>query len=377
MPRGHQKTTPPEGFQSFIWGNNAKSLFLLALYPLIIAAVVFSIIAMTGYLGGQRLTYEAGNISSNAAAAMQYALIITYRYWPVILSAVVIWFIIAYFFQGKMIRAMARSHPVTRKEEPTLYNLVENMCIAQGVKPPRIEIIETHARNAFASGIDEGSYCITVTRGLMQSLSKDELEAVLAHELAHILNRDVRLMMVCVIFTGMLGVLTQIVWAKMRYALWIPTHGRSRYGGMLLLLGLVAILSIGYLATLLTRFAISRRREFMADAGAVKITKNPDAMMRALLRISGASTIPKAPGDIRTLCFENALPVMGLFATHPPIVQRIAAISAYSGLPAPVITAHHRADTGDVFNRPAPDALRSNWTTRQRFNKRRPANPWQ
>ncbi len=377
MPQKPQKAHPQKGFQTFIWNNNAKSILLLALYPLIIAGVVFSVIAMTGYLGGQRLTYEAGNISHNASAAMQYALIVTYRYWPVILSAVIIWFIIAYFLQGKIIRAMARSHPATRKEEPTLYNLVENMCISSGVKPPRIEIIETHARNAFASGIDEGSYCITVTRGLMQSLSKDELEAVLAHELAHILNRDVRLMMICVIFTGMLGVLTQIVWAKLRYALWIPAQGRHRMSGVILLLMLVAILGVGYLAGMLTRFAISRRREFMADAGAVKITKNPDAMMRALLRISGSAAIPKAPADIRTLCFENALPVMGLFATHPPIAQRIAAISAYSGLPAPEIAVRRRAEDADVFGRPAPDVTRSNWATRQRFRHRRPANPWQ
>ncbi len=266
---------------------------------------------------------------------------------------------------------------MTRKEEPALYNLVENMCIATGTPLPRIEIIETHARNAFASGIDRRSYCITVTRGLMQALTKDELEGVLAHELTHILNRDVRLMMVCVIFTGMLGISAQLVWSNIRYGLYMPSSSNRRDGGGLifLMLALLIILWVGYLATLLARFAISRKREFMADAGAVKITKNPDAMMRALIRISGAAEIPKAPADIKAMCFESATPFMGLFATHPPIGERIAAIAAYSNMPVPDLKPKISAPAPDAFARPGEPGTRDNWTTRQRFRSRRP-NPW-
>ncbi len=368
-----------KGLQTSIWNNNVKSVLLLAAYPLILSAVVFVAIAVIGYMGGQITYYGVGDVSASISAASHYALMMTYKYWPIILTIVAVWFVIAYLFQGRMIRAMAHSHPVTRKDEPALYNLVENMCIAQGVKLPRLEIVETHARNAFASGVDEGSYCITVTRGLLQSLTSDELEGVLAHELTHILNRDVRLMMVCVIFTGMLGVFTQILWSNFRYALWIPSSGNNgrRGGGILLLLALMAVLWVGYMATMLTRFAISRRREFMADAGAVQITKNPEAMMRALMRIAGTGEIPKAPADIRTLCFENAQPFMGLFATHPPIAQRIAAIASYSKLPMPDLRPRLRAPDADVFARPAANSQRENWTTRQRFAGRRPANPWQ
>lgn len=371
-------SVPTVGLQSEIWNNNLKSMALLALYPLILAFVVFAAVAAFGFFSGHAIGYTARGVGTSFESAIQFSLFITLQYWPIILTVVIVWFLVAYLFQGAMIRAMSHSHPITRKEEPELYNLVENMCIASGVKMPRLEIIETHARNAFASGINEGTYCITVTRGLMQSLSKDELEGVLAHELTHILNRDVRLLMVCIIFTGMLGVAAQLLWSNLRYALWVPrrNNGSNRGGGLILLLALLAILWIGYLATLLTRFAISRKREFMADAGAVKITKDPEAMMRALARISGMADIPKTPGDIKAMCFENSRPFMGMFATHPPIPSRIAAIAAYSGLPAPDIRPKMRADASEIFARPEQPGLRDNWTTRQRFKARRNANPW-
>lgn len=366
--------TAARGLQGEIWNNNLKSIVLLALYPAILGGVVFTAIAAYAYLTQSAVTFQNGSMQTTWGSAFNYAAFTAWQYWPMLLSVVSIWFLISYFFQNRMIRSMAHSHPVTRKEEPELYNLLENMSIASGMPMPRLEIIETHARNAFASGINQSTFCVTVTRGLMQSLSKDELEAVLAHELAHIINRDVRLMMVCVIFTGMLGVAAQLLWSNARYSLWIPKgNSRSNGNGFIILLAIAAILWIGYLATILTRFAISRRREFMADAGAVQITKNPDAMMRALRRISGAADIPKAPGDIKSMCFENARPFLGLFATHPPIENRIQAISDYSGLPIPPIAPKMRAD--DVFAQPAPD--RANWTTRQRFADRRKSNPWE
>lgn len=364
---------PVKGLQSEIWNNNAKSLFLLALYPVILAIVVIAAVTAFGYFSGAAVSFERGAVAPTWASALDYALFVSAQYWPVLLSVVIVWFIVAYLFQGAMIRAMAKSHPVSRKEEPELYNLLENLCIGQGMKMPRLEIIETHARNAFASGISDSTYCVTVTRGLMQSLARDELEAVLAHELAHIQNRDVRLLITCVIFTGMLGVAAQLVWSNLRYMIWVPRSGDRRGGsGIVLLLAIGAVLWLGYLATLLTRFAISRKREYMADAGAVRMTKNPDAMMRALLRIAGAADIPKAPGDIKAMCFENAAPFLGLFATHPPIAARVRAISDYSGLPFPDVRPRQRAD--DVFSEPA--AFRDNWTIRQRFKARRTANPW-
>lgn len=355
------------GLQTHIWNNNLKSLWLLAAYPVILMAVVWAASAVVGgaMYGGQQVeTFDTAN---------QFAWAVIYDYWPAILATVVIWFMIAYFFQGKMIRALSHSHPVTREQEPDLYNLLENLSITAGVPMPRLEIIETHARNAFASGIDKNSYTVTVTRGLLQSLQKDELEGVLAHELVHILNRDVRLMMVCVIFTGMLGFAAQMLWSYARYALWVPrsSNNKNAGGAVMVLFAVVAILWVGYFATIMTRFAISRRREYMADAGAVSLTKNPSAMMRALMRISGMADIPKAPGDITMMCFENTKPFMGLFATHPPIGRRIEALAQTTSTPIPDIQPKMRADSESLFQNPAP---RTNWVTRKRFKSRR--NPW-
>lgn len=365
---------PTAGLQTSIWNNNLKSIVLLAVYPLILAAVAYAAVAVFGFFTGHAMGYDGSGMTTTWPAAFNYAGFVLVQFWPILLTIVIIWFIIAYLFQGAMIRALSHSHSVTRLQEPALYNLVENLCISRGMKMPRLEIIETHARNAFASGINESTYSVTVTRGLMQSLSQDELEAVLAHELTHILNRDVRLMMVCVIFTGMLGISAQLIWSNLRYGLYLPrSDNRRSGGGMLLLFALLGVLWIGYLATLLTRFAISRRREYMADAGAVQMTKNPDAMMRALIRISGAADIPAAPADIRAMCFENRQAFLGMFATHPPIEDRIRAISSYSGLPVPAMKPKISAGDADAFGRPA--APRDNWTTRQRFKGRR-ENPW-
>jgi heat shock protein HtpX len=352
------------GLQTHIWNNNLKSMLLLAGYPFILMAVIWAASAVVGgaMYGGQVDTFENAN---------QFAWAMIYDYWPMIVTIVIIWFTIAYFFQGKMIRALSHAHPVTREQEPALYNLLENLSIAAGVPMPRLEIIETHARNAFASGIDKNSYTVTVTRGLMQSLQQDELEGVLAHELVHILNRDVRLMMVCVIFTGMLGFMAQMLWSYARYALWVPRSSNNKQGGaVMVLFAVVAILWVGYFATMLTRLAISRSREYMADAGAVALTKNPSAMMRALMRISGMADIPKAPGDIAMMCFENTRPFMGLFATHPPIKSRIDALAQTTHTPIPDIQSYGRADA--AFQ--SPQAGRDNWTTRERFKSRR--NPW-
>jgi len=258
-----------------------------------------------------------------------------------------------------MVRALSHAHAVTRKEEPELYNLLENLCITQGMAMPKLNIIETHARNAFASGINESSYTVTVTRGLLNSLSKDEVEGVLAHELIHIINRDVRLLMVTVIFTGMVGFAAQMSWSFIRNSFRVRTRSNGKSGGGILILFAIAlVLWIGYMATLFMRFAISRRREFMADAGAVEMTKNPEAMMRALMRIAGRDNIPQAPADIDMMCIENAQPFMGLFATHPPIQSRIKLIAEMTNTQIPVLP-HAGPTTAD-----------------QSFGDRQKKNPW-
>lgn len=317
------------GLKTHIWNNNLRSLLLLALYPFFLAGLVWAIAA-----AGYALTAPPGLNADPAALAAQDIL----AWWPAIAGVVAIWFTIAWFFNTGMVRMLSHARPITRREEPALYNLMENLCISRGMAMPRLEIIESPALNAFASGVNDKTYSITVTRGLLEHLQADELEAVLGHELTHILNRDVRLLIVSVIFTGMIGFAAQLVWNLMRGGMRLSSSNRGRGGGGTLLLVAWVILMVGYGASLLTRFALSRAREFMADAGSVELTHNPDAMMRALQRISGQDRVAEMPGDIAMMCIENSRAFLGLFATHPPIAARIAAISTLTGTPVPEIT---------------------------------------
>jgi len=359
------------GLQTHIWNNNAKSLGLLAAYPFLIMGIVWLCAAAAAYFMAFEQTPQG--IANLASSIIE-------QYWPLITAGVTIWFTLAYFFHTKMVRRMAHSHPVTRADEPALYNLLENLCITAGMPMPKLEIVESHARNAFASGIDQKSFTVTVTRGLLQSLSKDEVEGVLAHELTHIMNRDVRLLIITIIFTGMIGFAAQVMWSQMRYGIWAGrrSSGKGKGNGVIILLAIMAILWVGYFATLFTRFAISRKREYMADAGAVQLTRNPDAMMRALMRIAGKDQIPKIPADITMMCIENRKPFMGLFATHPPIEKRVKSLSQFtnSQIPdLPQLKPFHapRAERADVLH--PPEDNRDNWTTRKRFNRDR-TNPW-
>ncbi|MDB2682790.1 M48 family metallopeptidase [Alphaproteobacteria bacterium] len=354
------------GLQTHIWNNNFKSMILLGLYPVIIMVLVWGCALVAGYFTSERpKPYEDYYIRQPALTedAFAFGNSIIYQWWPVILAGVIIWFIIAYFFHATMIRKLSRANPVNRIDEPELYNLLENLCISQGMTMPHLNIIETHARNAFASGIDQKSYAVTVTRGLMNSLTKDELEGVLAHELTHIQNRDVRLLIVTVIFTGMIGFAAQMVWRNLRYGYIYSGRQRGKGGGILIMLGIAAVLWIGYMATLFMRFALSRKREYMADAGAVMMTKNPEAMMRALMRISGKDNIPETTDDIMMMCVENRKRFMGLFATHPPIEHRIRALSEMTGTPIPALPSLPPAPQEERF---APQKKQNPWLSRGR-----------
>lgn len=321
------------GLQTHIWNNNLKSMILLAIYPLIIMGIIWA----CAFVISAFMSPRSSEGTNEVALLVESANSIIFDFFPIILTIVAGWFIISYFFHTRMIANMAHAHPVTRKEEPELYNLLENLCIAEGMRLPQFNIIESHALNAFASGINEKTYTVTVTRGLLNRLSKEEVEAVIAHELTHIQNRDVRLLMITIVFTGMVGLAAQLAWSNLRYSLYFPRGGgnKDRGSGILLLLAIIIILWIGYFATLFMRFALSRRREYMADAGAIRMTRNPEAMMRALLRISGRDQIPEATADIAFMCVENTKPFLGLFSTHPPIKKRLQSISQSTGTAIP------------------------------------------
>lgn len=314
------------GLQTHIWNNNLKSVLLLAGFPFLLLILIYGL--SVGYVG---LTGYVENVGQGLALAFDHM----QRLWPFAFLGAGLWFLIAWFSYQKIIEASVGARGLTRKEAPEIYNLLENLCVSRGLPMPSLNIVETPALNAFASGLTRKSYKVTVTRGLVETLDKDELEAVLAHELTHIMNKDVRLLIIAVIFVGIFSFFGELVFRGLfRTGVRAGGHtrgrkGDSRGGGILILIA-VALIVIAYLMALVIRFSLSRKREYLADAGAVELTRNPDAMISALKKISGRSRVD-APNDVQQMMVENTARFAGVFATHPPIDKRIEALQEFAG----------------------------------------------
>ena len=311
------------GLQTYIWNNNIRSMVLLAGFPVLLMVLLYAIQLVLLGSGFERLPYEYAY-----SGGFAYAGRATVQSLPLAIGVAVIWFVIAYFGNQAIIDMATGAQVVERRDNPELYNLLENLCISRGLKTPTLRIIEDPDLNAFASGVHEGQFSITVTRGLLEALDRDELEAVLGHELTHIINRDVRTMVIAAVFAGIISLVAQVI-ARM---LWFRGGDRDdrRGGGLMVLAGFAAAAIAGLLAVVI-RLAISRRREFIADAGSVELTKNPDAMISALQKVSGHAHLD-APEEVRGLFLENREDgLFGLFSTHPPIEDRIAALVQYAG----------------------------------------------
>ncbi len=273
-------------------------------------------------LGGTYLVFYFGYQPEIAIANREFLHTI-----PFVSIGVAIWFAIAYFSHSKIIKLSTGSRPITRKENMRIYNLTENLCMSVGMTMPKLNVIDSPALNAFASGLDQKSYTVTLTTGIINTLSDEELEGVIAHELTHIRNRDVRLLIISVIFVGIFSFATEIILRSFLY------RGRNRDNKVdpKIMLIAVAVATIGYFLSILFRFALSRKREYLADAGAVEMTRNAHALASALRKISGNHELDIKSQDVKQMCIENNpskknlfSTLAGLFSTHPPIEKRIA-----------------------------------------------------
>jgi heat shock protein HtpX len=252
---------------------------------------------------------------------------------PFVLIGTSIWFVIAWLFNLSMIKIATGSKPLNRIDNKRVYNLVENLCISKGMRLPQIFIIEDDSLNAVASGINERTFSVSLSRGIIDKLDDDELEGVIAHELSHILNRDVRLMIVSIIFVGIFAFIAEMALRSLRFGAF---SRRGKNGGAIILVAL-AVSAICYLIALLLRFGISRSREYMADAGAAEMTRKPYALASALRKIDRDPLIEAVHNrDVAQLFIENPQPVEkkfslgNLFATHPPIKQRIELLDQFA-----------------------------------------------
>ncbi|WP_114752231.1 M48 family metallopeptidase [Pleomorphovibrio marinus] len=309
------------GIQSQIRRNNFRSVLLLLGFPLLILGAVYLFVYLTYPSEGQAPEVNAVNET--------FVQVI-----PGVIIAVGIWFAIAFLFHSSMINSAAGAKPLERKENMRVYNLVENLCISKGMRMPKVNIIEDDALNAFASGINEKTYTVTLTRGIMNKLNDEELEGVIAHELMHIRNRDVRLLIISIIFVGIFSFIAQILFRSMLYG---AGRRRGKDDNKALIIAMV-IAFIAFLLSMLFRFAISRKREYMADSGAAEMTKKPWALASALRKISGNYQVKSVKSDdVAELFIENRpdkssgmmSAITGLFATHPPIEKRIKVLEQF------------------------------------------------
>jgi heat shock protein HtpX len=249
----------------------------------------------------------------------------------------VVWIAIAYKFHQQMIDAVTGAQPVTRREAPRLYNLLENLCISRGITMPTLRIADDDALNAFATGLNQKQYSITVTRGLINALNDKEIEAVLGHELTHIRNGDVRMLVIAVVIAGVISFFGELVFRIFfQNVMWgggrRSSSGDRKGGAGLAIIIAIAIIAVVWILSIVIRFALSRQREYLADAGSVELTKNPDAMISALRKIEGRGEIPGANSAVMEMCIDN--PRVGfsnVFDTHPPVEARVEALVKFAG----------------------------------------------
>ena len=314
------------GLYTHIQSNRRRSIALLIGLFFLVYVLVYA-----GALVAVGLSFNA-----DLPTLMQIAWIDLLKAAPFATIGTLIWIVIAYYFHQNMIDAITGGREVTRSDQPRLYTILENLCISRGITTPKLKIIDSGALNAFATGMNDKQYSITVTTGLLSRLNDNEIEAVLGHELTHIRNGDVRMMVIAVIIAGVVSFFVELV-----FRLWFYNgisfrssrdNGRRGGGAGAAILIAIGLLVVAYLLSFIIRLALSRSREFLADAGSVELTKNSDAMISALRKIEGRGELPGATSSVMEMCIDNPREGFGeLFDTHPSVDSRVAALVKFAG----------------------------------------------
>ncbi|MBE3086703.1 MAG: M48 family metallopeptidase [Bacteroidetes bacterium] len=308
------------GLQSQIWKNNTNSVLILVMFPVIFFGLTWLFFFLS----------SLGMKEPRTISEINHSFIMTA---PFIIFGVIIWFTIAWFSHSSMINAATNSKPLARNENKRVYNLVENLCISAGMTMPKVNVIEDDSLNAFASGIDSKTFSVSLSRGIINKLNDEELEAVIAHELTHIKNRDVRLLIISIVFVGIFAFISETLLRSMRFG----RMGRGKKEGAGIVIVLLLAL-VGYLIASLFRFALSRKREYLADAGSAELTRRPLALASALRKVAADPTIEAVKRkDVAQMFIENpqvkekksSFSLTSLFATHPPISKRIQLLEQF------------------------------------------------
>lgn len=311
-------------FRDLIAANKRNSAILVACFVLftVIVALVFALAIL--YHFDPRATLEANLIRSVAVGAIAAGIALLFTW-------------VSYFQGDRMILAVSGAKLIEHKDDPQLFNVVEEMAIAAGVPMPKVYLIHDSAPNAFATGRDPAHASVAITSGLRTKLNREELQGVIAHEMAHIRNFDIRLMLLLAVLVGMVVMLADFFWQMMRY---MPSRSRSGRGGdkdgkgagvIMIVLFVVAII-LAIIAPILAQIiqlAVSRQREYLADATAVELTRNPLGLAKALKIIDDDPDILEtANRGTAHLYIANPIKTFearahSMFASHPPIQSRI------------------------------------------------------
>jgi heat shock protein HtpX len=333
------------GLYTHIASNKTKSMLLLGGLFLLVYVIVYA-----GALVIEVVTYSDAPFDYYLKAALTDVI----RTLPYSTGAALLWIVIAYFFHQSIIDAVTGGRDVTRQEQPRLYNLLENLCISRGIPMPKLKVMDSDALNAFATGLNRRQYAVTVTTGLLNTLNDQEMEAVLGHELTHIRNGDVQMMVIAVIIAGVVGFFAELLfrgfgnygygwgWGGGSYSSGSSSSSSSsdsssdRKGGggaaILVIVLAVVLIVVAWALSQLVKLALSRSREYLADAGSVELTKNPDAMISALRKIEGRGELPDATSAVMELCVDNPREGFAdIFATHPSVESRVDALVKYAG----------------------------------------------
>ena len=313
------------GLYSHIQSNRRRSIALVIGLFFLVYVLVYA-----GALLAAALSFEA-----DLNTLMQIAWLDLLKAAPFATVGAAAWIVIAYYFHQSMIDAVTGGREIQRSDDPRLYTILENLCISRGIPTPKLKVIESDALNAFATGMNTKQYSITVTTGLLDRLNDAEIESVLGHELTHIRNGDVRMMVIAVIIVGVISFFTELVfrlWFYNGLSFRASRSDERRGGAGVAIVVAIGLLVIAYLLSFLIRLALSRSREFLADAGSVELTKNPDAMISALRKIEGRGELPGATSAIMEMCIDNPREGFGeLFDTHPSVENRIKALIKFAG----------------------------------------------
>ncbi len=311
--------TTPLNLYDEIASNKRKTIFILLLFPLVLAGLIYTTVFFVFYFTGssaqavtQAIDFQKINLISTIAAGITIVLAI-------------IWAFISWFGGDHIVLDSAGAQEISRATHPEIFVLVENLTIATGLPLPRIYIMDDESLNAFATGRDPEHASLALTKGIIKRLNRAELEGVIGHELGHIANRDIRMTMLVATYIGAISLMGQIL-------IRLASRTRDKNSGqiklILLILGLVFIV-YGAIFAPLIMFALSRRREFQADATSAYMTRNPLALASALEKISTDSRVEALDGKsiVAAACIAHAgtpQALTSLFATHPPIEERIA-----------------------------------------------------